>query len=239
MAHLAYIDDSQDHQATVCTALVVADRDWRAAFQAIRQFRRDLRQSDGIHIYQEFHAWKFVSGRGRIGNRVVPKGRRCAIFDEALLLTTQLPNVVLFNACGPPKQEALGYERLLNRINKTMDTWGSHAVLVWDEGKDAEYRKLARRMHVYNPIPSQYGQWETGNFTKNIPLDRIVEDPFFKDSRLSYFIQLVDFCAYALLRKEIPVPSKSKYGLDRSFGILDPILFRDASPKDPEGIVRF
>ena len=51
-------------------------------------------------------------------------------------------------------------------------------------------------------------------------------------------IQLVDFCAYALLRKERPIPSKTRYGLDRSFFILDPILVKQASYSDPHGIVR-
>ena len=35
---------------------------------------------------------------------------------------------------------------------------------------------------------------------KNTVIDRILEDPFFKNSEMSYFIQLADFCAYALLR---------------------------------------
>lgn len=79
----------------------------------------------------------------------------------------------------------------------------------------------------YNPIPSKYGLWlDTGEAYKNIPIDRILEDPLFKDSEQSYFIQLVDFCAYALLRRERPIHSKTKYGLDKAFDILSPILVR-------------
>lgn len=239
MAHVVYIDDSQDDKAVVCTALMIKDSDWHAAFKIIKAFRKSLKQSDGIYIYKELHAWKFVSGRGKVGTHIVPKGRRCAIFNDALQLATTLPGVAIINAVGPAKQEAMGYERLLNRISRTMLAWDSHAILVWDEGKDAEYRKLSRRMHVMNPIPSAYGEWASGSYTKNITLDRIIEDPFFKDSRLSYMIQLVDFCAYALLRREVPLASKNKYGLNKSFGILKPALFLGASKKDPEGIIRF
>jgi len=49
---------------------------------------------------------------------------------------------------------------------------------------------------------------------------------------------LVDFAAYALLRRERPIPSKTKYGLDQSFSILSPILAREARPRDPDGIIR-
>lgn len=94
-------------------------------------------------------------------------------------------------------------------------------------------------MGVYNPIPSRFGVWtDTGLPTKNIPIDRIIEDPFFKKSEQSYFIQLTDFCAYALLRRERPVPSKTKYGIDQAFNLLSPILVREASTRDPEGIIR-
>ena len=97
---------------------------------------------------------------------------------------------------------------------------------------------LIRRMGVYNPIPSRYGGWPGGATTRNITTDRLLEDPIFKDSQRSYFIQLVDFCAYSLLRRENPVASKSKYGLDAAFGLLHPILLREANPRDPEGVLR-
>ncbi len=94
-------------------------------------------------------------------------------------------------------------------------------------------------MGVYNPIPSRFGVWrDNGKATKNLPLERIIEDPVFKKSEQSYFVQLADFCAYALLRRERPVPSKTKYGLDQAFNPLSPILVREASTRDPEGIIR-
>jgi hypothetical protein len=101
---------------------------------------------------------------------------------------------------------------------------------------------MVRRMGVYNPIPSQYGVWrDAGTMTKNIPIDRIIEDPFFKKSGQSYFIQLVDFAAYALLRRERPVPATSKmrkYRLHEAFGNLSNALVREASRRDPDGIIR-
>jgi len=237
--HLIYIDDSRDEQLCVFSALAIPADEWHKAFQEVKEFRHEVKRSDGIYVYKEFHAWKFVSGRGRIANRVVPKGRRCQIFKQALELITQLPGARLFNAVFPVKEDEKAFEWLLNRINRTMQAWDSHAILVCDEGKEAAYTRLARRMHVYNPIPSQHGLWDdTKSSTKNIPIKRIIEDPFFKRSDQSYFVQLTDFCAFALLRREIPVPSKTKYGLDQAFNLLNKILVVEASRKDPEGIIR-
>ncbi len=239
MAHLIYIDDSRDERLCAFSALAVPVEGWFETFQRVKEHRRDLKESDGIYPYKELHAWKFVSGRGQISDRRISKSRRCAIFKDALRLTASLPEAGLFNAVFPARQEERAFERLLNRINRTMMAWDSHAILICDEGKDEAYRRLARRMSVHNPIPSQLGHWEeTGGPTKNIPTDRIIEDPFFKDSRRSYFVQLTDFCAYALLRRENPLPSKTAYGLDSAFDLLSPILVRAASTRDPEGIIR-
>jgi len=179
-------------------------------------------------------------GGGESQTETVTKGRRAQIFGDTLRLTANLAGggVILINAVFPQKKDLRAYERILNRVNATMKTKKSKAVLIWDSGKEGEYRRLARKMAVYNPIASKFGKWETGSRTKNIPLDHVIEDPIFKNSAESYFLQIVDFCAYALLRKESPLPAKTKYGLDTAFYLLRPICFLPASASDPEGITR-
>jgi hypothetical protein len=237
--HLIYIDDSRDEALCAFSALAVPADLWREAFQRVREFRRLLKKSDGIFVHTEFHAWKLVSGRGQIADRIVAKGRRCRIFKEALTMVAGLPGTRLFNAVFPAKEEERAYEWLLNRINRTMQAWDSLAILICDEGKEDTYRRLTRRMGVYNPIPSRFGVWlDSGEAMKNVPIERIIEDPFFKKSEQSYFIQLTDFCAYALLRRERPLPSKTKYGLDRAFDLLHSVCVLETNSRDPQGIIR-
>lgn len=112
-----------------------------------------------------------------------------------------------------------------------MQAWGSHALLICDEGKEAEYTKLSRQLSVWNPI-------RVGPYLNNVATTRIIEDTFFKPSDRSYFIQLADFCSYALLRREKRLASKDRYGIHRSFNVLTDIVVREVSPKDPMGIIR-
>jgi hypothetical protein len=236
--YLIYLDDSRDEKYCVFSALAIPDHAWQLTFRTIRDYRRSINTSDGIYIYKEFHAWEFVSGRGHIARGIITKYRRCEIFKETLALVGQLPAVRLFNTFGPANQEETAFERLLNRINRTMLAADSNAILICDEGKESAYTRKRRKMGVYNPIPSRVGVWQGGTATKNIPIENIIEDPFFKDSQQSYLIQMADFCAYALLRREAPVPSKSKYGIHEAFNQLDSILVKEASARDPEGIIR-
>ena len=76
--------------------------------------------------------------------------------------------------------------------------------------------------------------------TKNIPLQRVIEDPIFKKSHQSYFIQLADAVAYALLKREVP-PTRHvrRYGIDGMFEkCLSGVCYKKASYGDPLGIVR-
>ncbi len=239
--HLIYIDDSHDQTAGlyVFSAIAIQADLWSDVFVSVRDWRRSIRDSDGIYVTKELHAWEFVSGRRRIAPppRTVTKWRRCEIFKDGLRMLAEQDGVNIFNSALTNQDWA--FERLLNRINRTMKAWQSHALLICDEGKEAHLTRLVRRMSVHNPIPSRYGVWlDTGRFTRNIPLDRIIEDPFFRPSVRSYFVQMADFCAYALLRKECPLPSKNKYGLHKAFTLLAPICVRAANPRDPHGIIR-
>ena len=96
--HFVYIDDSGDETTRCFSALVVHETVWKSTHAAVKQHRRALKVSDGMLVTKELHATDFVAGRGRIGFRVVPKGRRCQIFRETLELLAGLPNVHLFNA---------------------------------------------------------------------------------------------------------------------------------------------
>jgi Protein of unknown function (DUF3800) len=237
--HICYIDDSGDDPVRIYSALAVPADAWRSTLDAVKQHRREMKRTDGVFVTVELHARDFVAGRGRIAPDIVPKGARCRLFLETLRFIAALPGVRLFNACASSKaNEALVFERMMNRINKTMESWDSRALLISDEGKD--FTSLVRRMGVYNPIPSRYGTWPDGSPTKNIPLDRIVEDLIFRDSAKSQFIQLADFCAYALLRSEKPLASRSRYGVNRAFDLLRDICVKECYSADRRklGIIR-
>jgi hypothetical protein len=236
--HFVYMDDSGDEKTRCFAALIIHESVWKEVHLQIKAHRRALKASDGMLITKELHATEFVAGRGKVGVQVVPKGRRCQIFRDTLDMIANLPKINLMNAIGPKATERVLFERLINRVNKAMAEWKSNALIIHDEGKD--YTGLVRRMCVYNPIPSRYGTWPDGNAIKNIPLDHILEDIVFRQSHKSDMVQMADFCAYALFRSEFPLPSKTKYGLDKAFEALHPICIKKAFGKDPKklGIIR-
>jgi len=119
-------------------------------------------------------------------------------------------------------------------------SYRARGIVVADEGREHDITKAFRKMSVFNPIPSKFGIWTSGLVTHNITTDRIIEDPVFKTSFRSYFIQLADCVALALLKREVPpTPNVARYNIAKMFDqAVSGVCYQKASPKDPLGIVR-
>ena len=199
-----YMDDTGESDDIGFAALGVPVETWKEAYDALLQSRRALRSQHRIPLSAELHATKFLGGRGTAGQAVPLEQDRLSIFQNTLGLAASIQNATLICAFDKKRNEARLYERLMNRINACAASRGTHALIISDEGKDKRFRALARKLGRHNPIPSQFGSWPDGSQSRNIPNERIIEDVIFRDSSHCRFIQLVDFCAYALLRFERP-----------------------------------
>lgn len=232
----AYVDESKENNSFfVYSALIVESDAWNDTFAAVKALRKQLRQSHGIFIDKELHAWKFAAGKGQISDRVLDKEKRAAIFSDILKFVAQSGKFRLISSVHTC--EFYAFDRLINRLNRTAQAKKTNVLLFCDEGQEIVFTKRIRKMRVYNQIPSNRGVWsESGLAVKNIPIQNVIEDPIFKKSHMSYFIQLVDFCAYALLRKERPITSRSVLGYNTMYASLKPCIETAVAPRCPEGL---
>jgi hypothetical protein len=272
-----YIDESYDSEKFCLSALGLKVATWRTAFDAVKEYRRGIKESDGVLMRAEVHARDLTRGRGSLGPMAIGKWRRSRIFYELLQVVASLPDAHLINIClettGRHDPQLDAWDRLLNRLNRLAEgrnrqenalrrsllaeakgavkpisydalerrlvPYSAHALLVADQGHEQEIIRLRRRLSVVNYVPSRFGSWGSAP-SKNIPLTHFVEDALFRDSAHSYFIQLVDCVAFALLKRETqPTSQVKKYNLHRAFDThLAGICVTQASHGDPLGIVR-
>lgn len=239
-----YLDESYDSNVFVLTAMRLMSEKFRETFTRVKDFRRDLNKRYGLYVSKELHATEFVAGRGNYSPKALGKYQRVQIFGEVLAFVAALPDIEVFNvriqvpSC-PVDPHLRAFERMLNRIQASLDDYKTEGLLILDEGKEGMLRRISRQMTAINWIPSKYGSWGDGSGKKNITLDRLIEDPLFKASHNSYFLQLADTVAFSLLKREVaPTPRVTKYGLDKMFDVLKPVLCLKASASDPFGVVR-
>ena len=129
--------------------------------------------------------------------------------------------------------------RLLTRINTSVIAAGAHAFLIFDQVPEEPVTRLYRRLCVRNPIPSRFQAWEDGAPTRNIPLTRIIGGPAFRSAEGDHLLQLAGFVAHALLLQEEGFASGTEdIGASKAFAILAHALNREASQRDPQGVVR-
>ncbi|MEZ5337930.1 MAG: DUF3800 domain-containing protein [bacterium] len=91
---------------------------------------------------------------------------------------------------------------------------------------------------MFNYIQSKFGTWPDGKTAKNIPTTRILDDPFFKESGSSYFIQIADFFAYGLLPNKHPKHSVRQVGLSQCLPELKaPLTIPEIFGKTGNGVI--
>lgn len=237
---LIYMDESYDERCYVYAAIFIDVSQWNACFAYLQKWREEWMAKHGISTRMELHATDFVAGRGQPRTKHKrQRAFRTELFCEALGRIEAMPGVRIITAITKNKLECnMLFERMLNRINRTLEASNAYGILICDEGNEKQIITQVRRLKKKNPIPHTRDLGKSGS--RDVPIDRIIEDPLFKSSHSSYFIQLADFVAYALLRCEHPTPTtlaKTRQAFDR----LDKSLVKIAFARDPKkkGIIRW
>ena len=166
------------------------------------------------------------------------------LLDElAQMNFISVTNVIVQKAGKPAGYDVFenAWRALFQRFENTLKSGnfpGSHrtdyGLVLTDATNGRALQIMVRKMAVYNPVPHM--PW-FGFGHRNLPLIRIIEDPYPKDSKDSYFIQACDVCAYFLLQRFKPNSFIKRMGAQNYLHRLGPILNRKASYANPQGIV--
>lgn len=224
----------------ILSGIIIPMADWNELFDNIKEFRRRIRTDFGLPLRTEIHASELI----RIGSidayRAIRKSDRVRILRRiAQELPSILPTARVINVCldkaahlGRNVKE-LAWTRLLTRYHTFLQKSATaYGIVVADGIDDKEVRRLTRKLRVYNPTPSHSGGYY------NCPIRSVLEDPFHRDSRDSYFTQIADVAAHLLYRSEYPKGALRKFGIEQLFRHIEPLLLKEASKSDPLGIVR-
>ncbi|MDE2932730.1 MAG: hypothetical protein OXS47_02530 [Chloroflexota bacterium] len=248
---LYYIDERESARYHVRSALGVDAERWNDLFRAVRDWRQELRRRYRIPVTVELLPFDLLSPREPAGceegDGWVSPEEGVDIFRGGLRLLDDASRrgggIELINVCldkqGRGRTDEVSLGRLLTRINTSAAGADRHAFLIFDAVQEEPITRLYRRLRAHNPIPSRYEAWEDGSPTRNIPLDRVIGGPAFRSAEDDHLLQLAGFAAHSLLLQERGVEAVGEdRDLARAFGILDHILNREASRRDPQGVVR-
>ena len=248
---LYYLDERESARHHIRSALGVDAERWNDLFRAVRDWRQELRRRYRVPVTVELLPFDLLSPTEPSGCETadgwVSPEEGANIFRGGLRLLEDASRrgagVELINVCldkgGRGRTDEVSLGRLLTRINTSAARAGCHAFLIFDHVHEEPIRGLYRRLRVHNPIPSRYEAWEDGSPTRNVPLARVIGGPAFRSAEDDHLLQLAGFVAHALLLQEQGVGAGGDdRGLARVFSILEHVLNREASQRDPQGVVR-
>lgn len=260
--HIVYYDESGDDgfpkyssQFFILTAVYSHYLNWKPEFEAIREFRRDLKATFGIPIKTEMHTKQFLLNKKPYRAMGLSEQQRLDIIglycDLIASLEVRIINVVIIKprikkADYKVLDTALTYsvQRIENDLNPTANP-DRRFLIISDSGRVGAMRHTTRRIQRINFIPSKFGEH---SYRRDIKA--LIEDPLPKDSKESYFIQLADLVSYVVHLYSIDTLQMGQYSnrltpfltpaivqswMDR----LSPSLNLQASGREPYGVVYY
>lgn len=253
--YLMYVDESGDPGIVgspsnyyVLSGLVVHELRWQSYLDQLIQFRGRMQNAFGLRVREEIHAASLITRPGPLV-RIRRNDRLTIIrsFANELASMNELNaiNVVVdkSNKASPSDVFVFAWTALLQRFENTISSRNfpgpanpdERGMVFPDNTDNKRVTQLLRQMRRYNPVPHQQ---RFGIGFRNLMISHLIEDPSFRESAHSYFIQAADLIAYLLLQKLDPNSYMKRKSGHNYFNRLDPILCKVASSSDPQGIVR-
>ena len=249
-----YVDESGDSGLVsspsrffVLTGIVLHELRWNAYLDQIVDFRKRMRTNFGLLMRDEIHSAHMINRPGTLIR--IPRNDRLTIIRHFANELAAMPDINIINVVVDKQSKGAGYDvienswrALIQRFSNTMShrnfpgpaNADDKGMVLPDMGEVKKVTEVLRRMRRFNPIPNQPAH---GAGYRNILISNLVEDPFFKDSRQSYFIQAADLAAFLLYQRLAPSSYAKKKGVNKYFSRLSGVLCKVAANVDPDGIV--
>jgi len=253
--YFMYVDESGDNgllnsptRYFTLSGIIIHELRWNECLEQLIEFRKRMRNSFGLLMREEIHSAHLINRPGELVR--IKRNDRLTIIRAFINEVAHLPDINIINVVVDKQDKSEEYdvmskawEALIQRFSNTMSSRNfpgpvntdERGMIIPDNTDVNKIRSLLRKMRKYNPVPNQsnYGQGY-----RNLTIRNLVEDPFFKDSRDSYFIQAADVVAFSLYQSIAPSAYMKKKYAKNYFYKLDRVLCKRASSKDPNGIVR-
>ncbi len=257
---IAYYDESGDDgfpnyssRFFILSAVYVHYLNWKDCLDAVREFRRGLKDSYGLPVRMEMHTKHFLLNKNpyrklEMDNDV--RKRIVGLFCDLIgSLDLKIINVVIVkprirNPNYDVLDTALTYsiQRIENDLSPSVNP-EARFMIITDPGRVGKMRKTSRRIQRINFIPSKFSP---RRYRREI--QSLIEDPLPKDSKESYFIQMADVVSFVLYLYSITATGIGTYpkrlrtivGPDEVsewMERLKPSLNLRASSSDPYGVV--
>lgn len=221
----------------ILSGIIVPVANWKIALGTLKSFRKKIAGEDFLPYHIEFHCAEMIDPHKVKEFTSIGVRDRWKLIEEFAGIVGnqsgfQILAVVLDKAKSEIKQDdylTTSVTRIYQAFDEFLKENREHGLLLFDR---------ANEKHITTHVRKLLGTGASGETVPNIRIGWVVEDPIFRISAESLFVQSADVVAYTLKEQEFPSGSRKKYNADRIFRKqLTNACFKSAVA-DEEGIVR-
>lgn len=248
--HFCYVDESGDcglydtqnpgNTGTsffILAGIVVAANKWKVSLETMKAFRKKIAREAFLPYHVEFHCSEMIDPHKIKEFTSISVANRWKLMEEYAETIGQnaaftLITVVIDKTKSdlkPADYLTAAVTKLYQAFDEFLKGNNSNGILFFDR---------ANERHINTHVRKLLGTGASGETIPGVRIGWVIEDPIFRISSDSMFIQSADVAAYTLKEKEFPQPARKKYNADRIFQKkLNPLCFK-SKIADDDGIIR-
>jgi Protein of unknown function (DUF3800) len=200
----------------IYTAIIIRDVQWKQALNIQKNFRKKIAAEAYLEYDKEFHCAEMIDVHKNMAYASISVADRWKLIEEyghtiGKVADFKIIAVVLNKRLS--KLEPANYiteivTKLYQAYNHFLNSKKEHGIMMFDRANDRKISTHVRKL-LGTGVSDQPSGMEQLNW--------ILEDPFYKISADSMFIQSADVTAYTLKEQEFPQASRKKFDADLIF----------------------
>lgn len=234
--------DAENPQKTgtpyfILAGIVVAANKWKISLETLKAFRKKIAREAYLPYHVEFHCSEMIDPHKIKEFTSISVPDRWKLLEQyaetigqntAFALITVVINKAN-SALEPEEYLTTSVTKLYQAFDEFLKGNSSNGILFFDRANERQVNTHVRKL---------LGTGASGETIPGVRIGWVIEDPIFRISSDSMFIQSADVITYALKEKEFPQASRKKFFADRIFQKkLSPVCFK-SKIADEDGIIR-
>lgn len=248
--YFCYVDESGDCGAYdasrpdktgskyfILSALIVPANKWKISLDTLKAFRKKIAREGFLNYDVEFHCAEMIDPHKVLAFTEISVKDRWGLIEKYAEVVGQntafkVLGVVIDKSTSsltPDQYLTTCITKLYQAFDEFLKGAQTNGMVFFDRASEKNINTHVRKL---------LGTGASGETITGARIGWVLEDPIFRISSDSIFIQTVDMIAYTLKEKEFPQASRRKFQADRIFSRkLSAILFKSIV-SDEDGIIR-
>jgi hypothetical protein len=221
----------------ILVGLIVPSENWKTSLDVLKSFRKLIARQAYLPYDVEFHCYEMIDPHKiKAYSQISVKDRwkliagfanTIGIHGAFFIISVVIDKTI--SALNPDLYMAEAITKLYQAYDEFLRHQEKCGIILFDRANEKNITTHARRL---------LGTGSSGDTIPGIRIGWVIEDPMFKSSTESMFIQAADVIAYTLKEKEFPLAARKKFQADKIFQQnLYKRLFK-SSLSDAGGIIR-